>query len=201
MVTEFAKLTPENLQLFLMLVVPGFIALTIYDLFIPSERRAASETLVQATTYGMINLGLMSWAVVLMRGYELADRAPVAYAAATVGMLVVTPALLGWAVFRVRTSRFARGWLQHPMPTAWDYFFATRQPGWVIFHLKNGQKVGGIYGGDSYATSYPNEPEVYVRQVWRVDELGRFTSRVERSLGMIVRQAECDVIEFFNAKG
>jgi hypothetical protein len=198
---ELSKLTVENVQLFLMMVVPGFVTLKVYELFVPAGERSASAALLEAITYGMVNLALMSWAVLFMLQYDMRVRHPIWYVVASSGILVVTPALLGWGMFRLRVSRFASRWLQHPMPSAWDYFFSSRRPCWVIFHLKNGKKVGGIYGPGSYATSYPNEAEAYVEQAWRVDNFGRFSSKVDRSLGIIIRQGECEAIEFFDPKG
>ena len=56
--------------------------------------------------------------------------------------------------------------------------------------------VGGYFGPNSYATTFPQPPEVYVEEVWRVDEEGRFVEKVDGTLGMVLRIADCDRLEF-----
>ena len=65
-----------------------------------------------------------------------------------------------------------------------------------MFHLKNGRMVGGYYGAKSYATAYPQAQEVYVEEVYRVDENGKFVEAVSGTMGMVIRQSECERLEF-----
>ncbi len=71
----------------------------------------------------------------------------------------------------------------------------------MLFHLKNGQRIGGFFGRESYASSYPIEAEIYVENIWRVDESGRFAENVEGNAGMIIRYADCHLMEFYRAEG
>jgi hypothetical protein len=87
------------------------------------------------------------------------------------------------------------------MPTAWDFLFSQRSAFWVLFHLRNGQRIGGFFGRESYASSYPIDAEIYVENVWRVDENGRFAENVEGNAGMIIRYADCHMMEFYRAEG
>jgi len=193
-------LSVEKLQLFLMFVVPGFVAIKVYDLFVPSGHRAASDTIVEAVTYSMVNLALMCWAMVLLIWYRVPEEHPVWYGVVTFVVLFVSPAILGAATWKLRTWGRLHRFIQHPMPTAWDFFFSKRPSCWVLFHLTDGKTVGGRFGCESYATSYPEEAEVYVEEAWRIDDHGRF-SEVAGTRGMIVRRSECQAIEFFKANG
>ncbi|MBM4045281.1 MAG: hypothetical protein FJ279_09220 [Planctomycetes bacterium] len=193
-------LTVENLQLFLIFVVPGFIALKVYALRIPGERLDVSSAMLDAITYSMANLGLMSWLVILLRRESFAANHPVLFLLGTFVILVITPALLALGVCSFRTSEFAKRWLVHPAPSGWDFFFSQRRPCFILFHLRNGKLLGGFYGMRSFASSFPNEPDVFVEEVWRVDEYGRFTERVPDTAGCFVRYAECERIELFRAE-
>ena len=194
------NLSIENLQLFLVFVVPGFVALKVYDLLVPAERRDFGGAMVEAITYSMVNLAIMSWAVILLRQSRVAEKNPLLYLVSTVCILLVVPAGLAIGVYTLRVSKYAVRWFRHPMPSGWDYFFGQRRPCWILFHLKNGKKVAGFFGDDSFASSYPRDAEVYVEQVWRVDQHGRFTDMVQDTAGTIIRNAECDMIEFFKVE-
>jgi hypothetical protein len=69
----------------------------------------------------------------------------------------------------------------------------------VRFHRKEGTDLGGYFGERSFATSSPEGQEIYVEEVWRLDEDGRFIEPVEESQGAIVHSEDCTLIEFFEA--
>ena len=115
-------------------------------------------------------------------------------------MLLVVPAVLAVITFLIRRSRWATRWLQHPMPTAWDFLFAQRRMLWVLFHLKDGRRIGGYFGRSSFASSHPLEPDIYVENIWHVDAQGRFTERIEGNAGLIIRFADCHLMEFYRAE-
>jgi hypothetical protein len=70
----------------------------------------------------------------------------------------------------------------------------------VRFHLKEGMDLGGCFGERSFATSSPNAQEIYVEEVWRVDENGRFVERVEKTDGAMVRSENYELIEFLETR-
>src|SRR5205807_117133 len=79
--------------------------------------------------------------------------------------------------------------------TAWNHFFHRRRPCFMLFHLKNGNLIGGYYGMGSYVATFPHAPEVYVSQTWKMND-GHFVEPIENTLGMVIRFADCDLIEF-----
>jgi hypothetical protein len=84
---------------------------------------------------------------------------------------------------------FARG--------SWDYVFGKRNPFWIIVHLKNGQKIGGFFGDESFASSNPADEQIYLEEVWVLDDDGRFLSPAEGSRGIIIMNDEIRAVEFF----
>jgi hypothetical protein len=56
--------------------------------------------------------------------------------------------------------------------------------------------MGGRYGIGSHASSFPNEADVYVSEVWRLNEYSQFIERVDGTMGMLIRREDCDLIEF-----
>jgi|GEM_PF-4379649 len=115
----------------------------------------------------------------------------------------VSPTILASVWYRFRKSGWAHQklGLDHPTPRGWEFFLTQAGCFFVLFHLKNGKMVGGFYGPKSYASTYPQEPEIYVQEVWRVDETGAFVQKVTDSLGLVIRQSEWERIEFLSPYG
>jgi hypothetical protein len=192
--------SPAQFLLFAVLIAPGFVARSVYRLLVPAPRQDATSLVLELATYGMINLGLVAWMIPLVMNRRLVDERPLIFGLGTTAMFVIVPMLLGVLTFVVRKSRWATRWFQHPMPTAWDYLFSQRRALWVLCHLKNGQRVGGFFGRESYASSYPVDAEIYVENIWRVDENGRFAENIVGNAGMIIRYADCQQMEFYRAE-
>lgn len=194
-------LSPEVIPLILLFLVPGFIAMKAYGLLVPGRERDWGAASIEVFSYGSLNLGLWWWLLIRLKSEDLGSVPPALFALWTIWILVVSPVLLAMLSWRLRKSRFARRWITHPLPTSWDFFFASRRPCWILFHLKNGERFGAFFGEHSFASSYPAAPDLYVQDLWRVDEFGRFLERVPGNLGMIVRSDDCDHMQFFVAEG
>ncbi len=195
-----ADLSVENLQLILVFVVPGFVAMKVFGLLVAQDKPTAASSLLEAITYSMINLGVMSWLVLLLQQNVRYSRHPLLFILGTLLVLVVSPVMLAVAVYRLRTSPFLRRWILSPAPSGWDHFFHKRQACFVLFHLKTGKMLGGFFGTGSFASAYPANPDIYVEQVWRVDEYGRFMEKVEGTAGGFIPMSEVHRVEFLEAK-
>jgi hypothetical protein len=53
------------------------------------------------------------------------------------------------------------------IPTSWDYFFSRGRCAWVIATFEDGSQITGFYGPDSFATSYPDPPQLYLEKTYR----------------------------------
>lgn len=99
-----------------------------------------------------------------------------------------------------------RGLVWFPLDWDWQRRNTLRVAGlagrscWILFTFKNGARFGGYFGRNSFASSYPEAPDLFVEDLWRVDEYGRFGDRVEGNLGMFVRYEECDQMQLFAAE-
>ncbi len=190
-------LRAETLVLFLVFVVPGFVAIKAHDLMIPAPRRNFGESIIEVISYSMINLALLFWGVVLLHRNGFPGKHPIWYFAGMFGILFLSPVLLAVASRYARQSELLRRFLLHPAPTAWDHFFGRREHLWVLCHLKDGRMVGGVYSNESSVASYPHPQDIYIEEMWKTDEDGRFTERVPQTRGLLVRAEECRFIEFF----
>lgn len=109
-------------------------------------------------------------------------------------LFVVVPAAAAGGVtwWQRRTLRSAR---YRSTPTAWDRMFENRGSCFVRVRLKDGAWAGGWYGSRSYASSYPQPPEVFLQTAWVMDPDGRFVRPIARSAGLHVRGADIDLLE------
>ena len=187
--------TREQLPLVIALILPGFISTKVFDLLVPGEVRDAGRHVLEAMAYGLLNFGL--WYVVLVDVLlPRRDSAPWVFRLGVAGVLVASPILLAVLANALLRWRGLHRWLRHPTPTAWDFYFAKREPGWVLIRLKSGSMLGGLLGPESFASSYPHR-DLYVQQTWRVNEHGQFVAAVPESNGLLVSMADCETLEFF----
>jgi len=192
-------LSGKGIFFFVLLVFPGFVAQSIYELYVPVEDRDAGTRLFLSLAYGILNFAL-TWPLILPALSTLSSHLQLSWSSSIpylqlIASLVIIPAVIGYSCYRVRYSSW---FALNPSPTAWDDFFRRGSYCWIIFHLKDGSKIGAYYGRDSHASSFPNDQDIYVSQVWRIDESGRFQEQIERTQGLLIRRQDCNMIEFFS---
>jgi len=88
----------------------------------------------------------------------------------------------------------------HPFKKPWDFVFGKKEAYWVIVHLKDKRKIGGKFAKNSFASSYPSEEQIYLEEVWTLDENGKFKEPLKRSGGIIILGKEILAVEFFRNK-
>lgn len=190
-------LQEEKLWLFVFFALPGLLGIYAWEMLVPTPERKAPELVLRGITFSIVNTGLV---------WPFADLVP--QSAPTwvvriiaVAVLVSLPAAEAFGVRSLLESRWfrARGRLRHPVPTPWDHFFGRGQTCWVIMHLKSGAKVAGYFGTESFASSFPHPEQIYIQQVWVLDEQSerRFAHPAPRTQGAIVSLRDCDSVEFF----
>ena len=111
--------------------------------------------------------------------------------------MVVVPACWPFVFLRISAWRPVGKHFVHPIQKPWDYVFGKHDPFWIIVHLKNGQKIGGPFGIESFASSNPADEQIYLEEVWVLDEDDRFVGPVEDSRGIIIMNDEIRAVEFF----
>lgn len=187
----------DKLILFIIFFVPGFISIRIYDLLVASERRDFSGTFIEAIGYSAINFALLSWLIILIHSNNFYEDYRVTYFILLVVILFVVPAILPVIFFKLITWKPIAQFVVHPDRKPWDYVFGKGKPYWIIVHLKDGRKIGGVYDEDSFASSYPAEEQIYLEKVWKLDKEGIFLRQIDRTEGIIIMRDEILSIEFF----
>ena len=105
-----------------------------------------------------------------------------------VGLLIPTKGV-DWML-----DKICRGYIDR-LPSAWDY--AVRLgPAWVKVYLHDGSIIGGLYADQSVASIDSRHRDLYIEQVYTLDDTGVINDAVTDSLGMWISAAAIDRIEF-----
>jgi Family of unknown function (DUF6338) len=190
----------DKLLVFLFFVTPGFFACRVFALWHPGDKKDWGSSLTEAISYSSVIFTV--WFVWLMRltRPQYAVEHPWEVLAAIIVVCFVSPVLLAGAAYYLRTQVLPRYGMDHPTRTGWDRFIRTHKHFFVLAQKKGGEMLGGLYAENSFASTYPVDPELYLQQLWRVDENGRFIEPVPGSLGTVIRAADFEFIEFFQVE-
>jgi hypothetical protein len=190
-------LSLKSVALFAFFVLPGAISLKIFRLFFPTKNGDLASVVTELVAYSLINAAVTFYPLyrAVLNGWHR-DH-PMWFYCLLMGCLLILPIL--WAIlFRIiLTSKWLGQYVTHPSPTPWDYFFGQKKPCWVIVHLKDGRKIGGLYYLNSFASSYPHPEQLYLEAVVKIDENGRFGEKTPHTMGILITRDEWQILEFF----
>jgi hypothetical protein len=195
---------PEALILILFLVVPGFIFIKLLDTLLPGRRRGFGQEIIDILFWSFTVLAVWFFPALVL--FRLSDSLPwwlyqLLLLALIVLGIFVTPIVAAYILYRLEGRGTLKSLGAHPNPTSWDWFFSNRAGNYYVrFHRKEGKDLGGYFGEKSFAASSPNAQQIYVEEVWRLGEDGKFVERVEGTEGAIVNSEDCELIEFFETQ-
>ncbi len=190
----------DKLTLFLIFFVPGFISIKIYDLLVPGETRDFARAWFDALAYSALNFAALSWLIVLIHLDDFPKRHIGWYLFLLLLILIAAPAMWPWVYRTLSDWPPVAKYLVHPIRRPWDYVFSKREPYWVIVHLQDGRRIGGRFDTQSFASSSPAEEQIYLEQIWALDESGRFQHPIDSSRGAIIMGQQVLAVEFFDVK-
>lgn len=117
---------------------------------------------------------------------------------------IIVPFVAGLASVRCGRSNFLHklagmgGSGRALEPTAWDYFFGSRdKPCWILVRMRDGNNVAGIFEKGCYASSYPEPESLYIRRIYYTTEDGSISSPVADSAGAIINGADIRLVEMW----
>jgi len=188
----------ESLAWFIVLFLPGFLSAEVYGMMVASERSDFSKDFFRAVAFSVLNFAILAPIIYALNMAGLFSSVLVVWVTVYVAL---GAAPIGWA-FLVKWLRDA-SWTPFLSSNnkAWDDFFSRCEPVWVVAHLHDGTKVGGFYAGDSYASSFPSEEQIYVQQQWLLGENDEFLRAVKQSAGLLLNARDVKVFEFYEYEG
>lgn len=191
----------ENVYLVLALLVPGLIACFVRTQFVTGRAPSHSESILSYLTLSVIYYALALPAVDCV--LKLPEQGYVK-TLAWFALVFVGPALFGLALGLNAQAGYSRRLLKliglhpvHVMPTAWDWMFSRMKESWVLAILKDGTKFAGFCGRDSFASSDPKERDLYIQQVYEIDDQNVWHPR---DSSVLIAAGEIRTIEFWPYK-
>lgn len=186
-----------KLFVFVLFVVPGFISIKVYEVLHPSVKNESSKLVIDAITYSCINYGIWFLPAYFAEKYNLYIHSSFFYYLFYFVLFLISPLLLPIALYKLRLSKLLQNRLPHPTGQAWDYFFRDAPECWVIVTLKDGQKIGGFYAANSFASSSPEPFQLYLCEHWTINNDGGLERIREDTLGILILTTDILTVEFF----
>lgn len=192
------NLNAITVALFVLAVFPGLFSTTVYRLIMPARAVEWGNAILQGLFYSTLNFALgLPILYGLVFGYDPLEH-PFRYSLATLLLFVVLPIVWPFLLVAIFKSKTIAHKIQIPYPTAWDFVFDQRQPAFLLVHLTDGAVIGGYWGGNSYAGSFPNDGDIFIEAVYQLDEHGRFGDPIPDTRGVLLRKEQYTYIEFFS---
>lgn len=188
----------NKLILFIAFVIPGFVSIKLYSLIYPCAPVESDKRLIDAVAYSSINYALLLWPIYWVESANLRQSNQNLYAAFYVFVLLVAP--IFWVVILtwLRSMDWFQRWVPHPTERAWDYVFGKRNTHWIVVTLKDGNRIGGLYGSNSFASSSPVPEQIYLEKSWEINDDGGFERERVNTAGVLIVQTDILKIEFYN---
>lgn len=200
--------------LFVVFVVPGFIVVFVRSQFItgrnPAYPAGFLSYLTTSTVYWAILIFLiapiakyvfavMQWYGLWWDGFTYCFYS-IKYFGAFI-LVVLLPAVIGVCF----GYNWKKGWIRsllvklrlnpvHPTPSAWDWTFEDLGEQFILVALRDGTYIGGLVGADSFVSSDPTERDIYIQQIYNIDDSDNWKPMDH---GILIAAGEISTIEFW----
>jgi hypothetical protein len=203
MVEYMSDLTEQNFQLILLFVVPGLVALFVRAKFLTGRVPSATENVLTFVVLSLIYYSL----TILLIGPAFSIQGPwFAHPLVWILLILVGPVvfgfILGVAAQKEWGSRLADRLgltIVQVIPAAWDWRFCTVTRGgmFIMVTLTSGERVAGLFGSNSFASSDIGERDLYIEEEYTVTNQGAWQARNEK-VGILISAKEIRYIEFWS---
>ena len=185
----------DKLLIFIVFVIPGFIALKIYELLNPTQLKDSSKQLIDAVTYSSINYAVLLLPIYWIEASNLKTCLTSLYVIFYFFVLFICPVFIAFLWDWIRKRDFVQKKIPHPTQKPWDWIFSQKKHYWIKVKMKDGEIIGGLYAENSFTSSAPAEEQIYLQETWIINDNGGFDRVKENSEGVIMLSSEIKFIE------
>lgn len=189
----------EQLSLILGYIMPGLVILYVRAQFLTGRVGPHKDSLLSYFTLSIIYLTVTNVILPIITGSDAPLHEQTRHwlliqlvGAVIFGALVGLNAHLG---FTRRLLIWFGLYVPHVMASAWDWRFSRFPETLLTVTLKDGSRVSGWCGTNSFIGSDPKEQDLYIEQVYDVDEEGNWTLKTPGK-GVYIAGGEVRLIEF-----
>lgn len=141
----------------------GFISIKIWEFITPTSLKKASEIYMEILLYGIIYKEIYDFFnrhITLIIYHKTINISKIII----LSIVILTPFIIK---FILNCNCIKSQIVNTTTPTAWDYFFLKKECCYIEVHFTNGEiPIIGLYGIDSYISSYPKEKDIYLEKVY-----------------------------------
>ncbi len=188
-----------NLHETMALFVPGLVILFVRSQFVTDRKLSHSTMILSYLTISLVYYAIAFPFLELFRSlYEVKDHKILVWLALVFFGPVLLGLLLGINVQKNLLHRLLQ-WCGlnpvHSIPTAWDWKFGNMTEQWVLVTLKDDTQFRGFCGQGSFISSDPTERDIYVEQIYGIDNEDNWSSPGLK--GVLIAPGEIKTIEFW----
>lgn len=192
---EIIKL--QDFWLFVLAFLPGFISVKIHNLIIADEKYDFSKNLLEIIGFSLLNFILFCWLIALNIYFDWIFLQNFWFYLSIFLIFIVGPVFWPILTNKILRSKYLKKHVVSSSKSAWDYVFQQRKPSWILVHLKDGRKIGGKFGANSYASPYPCKENIYIEEVWALGSNSEFLNKIDRTGGVLILSDDVFALEFF----
>jgi hypothetical protein len=196
----------SQVLILLVFIIPGFVLMRIKRVAYPSVEPAAATAVLDSLALSCMIYALSFPLLYLSYARRWYEAHPAFFALLALAVLLAMPCILGILyVWSTKTGKWA--WLRgslgfpHPDPTAWDHHFRKERAHWIWLTFKNGQVMAGLFGPNSFASSFPQRQDLFVEKLLSLDEDGKVVGWKDGSAGALISVENLERIELFEIEG
>jgi len=158
-------------------LLPGFVWSATYAMLIPRRPDTDQIRFMEFFTLSSLNNAFWSWLIYLSYVKKIYANHP-----ALEALLVFVVVFLSPLIAAIVTAKFKQsGWSARfvdwlgfntalQIKTAWDFKLSTTAPTWVEVHLKNGERIFGLFGRASFAGDAGATADLYLEKTLTLTE-------------------------------
>lgn len=173
-----------------------------YAMLIPRKPDTENIRFMGFFTLSSINNAFWSWLIYLSYIKRVYDSHPIPEAALVFFIVFVSPALAALITAKLKqrgwSARFIE-WMGFntalQIETAWEFKLSNTFPAWVAVQLKNGERIFGLYGINSFAGDPGTTADLYLEKTIRLSDDGKPIQDIS-SQGLWIAADQIATMEF-----
>ena len=181
-------------------VLPGFIINSIIDCMNPPKKHNDGIFLLKCIGFSLVSCAVWSWLYKLV--LQCSCLSILWHWIFLVIISIVGSSVIGILIAVVKQFQIIDRILSkvkvntiHSTPTAWDYLFSKQTPSFIIVTLSDDTKLCGWYSAKSFASSDPDERDIFVEKGYYISEDGTWNID-NQSEGFYIPKEQIKYIEF-----
>lgn len=188
-------------------LIPGFVIDLTLSIFIPRKLEDLQVSLLRFLTFSCFNHAMWSWLIYLIFFTEQILLSDFFIAFSIFIIIFISPILIGVVLGYFNQKEWIKKILERlglntisVIPTSWDYKFnKIAEPVWLLVTLKDGSTVAGYFGTNSFASSINSERDLYIEEIYKIDNDGLW-QKITPSSSVLIKGEEIKYIEYWNDK-